>query len=148
MRRVVPDASVLLKWVLPPDNEAHVVQALDLQAAILREEVSAALPALWYYEVGNTLARRFHADAGRILTVLRDFALEEWGPGDALQQVALDLATQHGVTFYDASYHALAIVLDGTFITSDTRYLERTQTAGHIAHLMDWPLAGGGKPAG
>lgn len=142
MRWVVPDASVLLKWVLPPTNEAHVAQALALRDAILREEVVPAVPALWYYEVGNTLGRRYPADAGRMMTVLRAFSMEEWGPTDALQGAALELTHEYGVTFYDASYHALAIILGATFITGDARYINRAQAAGHVAHVVHWPLAG------
>ena len=56
---VVPDASVLLKWVLPSDDEPDADKALLLRAAIVNEAVRALLPALWLYEVGNTIARRF-----------------------------------------------------------------------------------------
>ena len=56
---VVPDASVLLKWVLPCDTEPDADKALLLRAAIQDEAVDALLPALWLYEAGNTIARRF-----------------------------------------------------------------------------------------
>jgi len=44
---VVPDASVLLKWVLPSDDEPDADKALVLRAAIVDEAVRALLPALW-----------------------------------------------------------------------------------------------------
>jgi hypothetical protein len=44
---VVPDASVLLKWVLPSEDEADADKALLLRAAIRDEAVHALLPALW-----------------------------------------------------------------------------------------------------
>lgn len=50
MLRVVPDASVLLKWVLPPQFEEHVEQALVLRSAIAQRRVNAIVPALWYFE--------------------------------------------------------------------------------------------------
>jgi len=55
----LPDASVLLKWVLPSDDEPDADNVLLLRAAILDEAVHALLPPLWLYEVSNTVARRF-----------------------------------------------------------------------------------------
>jgi hypothetical protein len=45
MPLVVPDASVLLKWVLPSNDEPDADQALLLRTAILDEEVHALVPA-------------------------------------------------------------------------------------------------------
>ena len=74
---VVPDASVLLKWVLPSDDEPDVDKALLLRAAILNDAVRAIVPPLWLYEVGNTVARRFPAHASAWLTSLIKFGLTE-----------------------------------------------------------------------
>jgi predicted nucleic acid-binding protein len=142
MNAVVLDASVLLKWVLH-ENEPHIDQALALRQRVGLREVRAVVPPLWYFEVGNTLARRVPALAAEALAALRDMQLEEHMPGALTEALTVQLVREHGVTFYDASYHALAIVLGGTFVTSDARYIERAQAAGHIAHLMDWPLPGG-----
>ena len=49
---VVPDASVILKWVLPSDDEPDADQALALRDAILGEDIRALVPALWLYEAG------------------------------------------------------------------------------------------------
>ena len=77
---VVPDASVLLKWVLPSDDEPDADKALLLRAAILDEAVHALLPALWLYEVGNTVARRFPTHASGWLSALMKFGLKEAPP--------------------------------------------------------------------
>ena len=45
MPLVVPDASVLLKWVLPSNDEPDADQALLLRNAILDEDVDALVPA-------------------------------------------------------------------------------------------------------
>jgi len=139
MQVVVPDASVLLKWVLH-EGEAHVAQALALQLAIGQGEVRAVVPPLWYFEVGNTIGRRIPALAARALSGLRALEMEEMSSNSALEAHTLQLMAECGVTFYDACYHALAIELDGLFVTSDVRYLERARAFGHIQHLMDWPL--------
>jgi hypothetical protein len=50
---------------------------------------------------------------------------------------------EHGVTFYDAAYHALAIVKDGTMVTADRRYVRKCARAGHVGLIADWvPPAG------
>ena len=45
---VAPDASVILKWVLPSAGESDVGSALALRDAIVAGEVRALAPELWY----------------------------------------------------------------------------------------------------
>lgn len=58
MKLIVADASVILKWVFPPDTETYQIEARRLGAALGNGEMVCALPTLWYYEVGNILSRR------------------------------------------------------------------------------------------
>ena len=67
---VVPDASVILKWVLPPADETDMGRAVALRDAVGNGDVQALVPELWLYEVGNTLARRFPDQAERLLASL------------------------------------------------------------------------------
>lgn len=62
---VVPDASVLLKWVLGSENEPEADRALPLRSAIVHEHIRALVPALWLCEVGNIVARRFPTHAAQ-----------------------------------------------------------------------------------
>ena len=135
---VVPDASVLLKWVLPSDDEPNVDQALLLRAAILNDAVRAIVPALWLYEVGNTVARRFPAHASAWLTSLMKFGLEEAAPSAAWLAAALELTRTYEVPFYDAAYHALAITRKGVFVTADVRYVNRMAGEGTVVALSEW----------
>ena len=135
---VVPDASVLLKWVLPADDEPDADKALLLREAILHEVVRALVPTLWLYEVGNTVARRFPTHASSWLSALMKFGLDEAPPSQPWLSKALELTSLYNVSFYDAAYHALAIIYDGVFVTADTRYLSRAQEQGSIVALGDW----------
>jgi predicted nucleic acid-binding protein len=147
---VVPDASVLLKWVLTSDSEPDADKALILRTAILEGSVIVLLPSLWLYEVGNTIARRFPAEAAPWLTALVKFGSEE-APWSApwlakTLELALKLTRGYEVSFYDASYYALALIHHGTFVTADTRYVERTKELGAVAALRDWlPPKNGGR---
>ncbi len=52
---IVPDASVLLKWVLESDDEEDRDRALEIREAWLSGKCTIILPSLWLFEVGNVL---------------------------------------------------------------------------------------------
>ena len=135
---VVPGASVLLKWVLPSEDEPYADNALQLRSAIVDSNVYALVPPLWIYEVGNTIARRFPDHAQAWLSALMKFALEEAPVSKPWLTKTLEIVQLHDVTFYDAAYHALAIVNGGTFVTADSRYATKTATSGSVVLVGDW----------
>jgi predicted nucleic acid-binding protein len=135
---VVPDASVLLKWVLPSDDEPEADKALLMRAAILDEAVHALLPALCLYEVGNTIARRFPMHASGWLSALLKFGLEAAPPSQPWLAKTLELTRRYEVTFYDAAYHALALIHKGLFVTADSRYVNRVTEPGSVIALSEW----------
>jgi predicted nucleic acid-binding protein len=140
MKLVVPDASVLLKWVLPEEGEPWVGEALRLRDDFETGRADLLVPSLWYYEAGNVLALHYAESAADRLAVLVGLRLSVAEPNEMWRVKTLDLAKTHGVTFYDASYHALAILHNGVFVTSDEKYLRKASAAGCILHLKDWPL--------
>jgi len=77
--------------VLPSDDEPDADKALLLRAAIVDEAVRALLPALWLYEVGNTIARRFPTHASDWLSALMKFGLEEAPPSHPWLAKAVEL---------------------------------------------------------
>lgn len=135
---IVPDASVILKWVLPSDDEPYAEKALLLREAIANDTVRAIVPSLWLYEVGNTIARRFPEQADRWLAALQKFELDEYSLSSRWTATVLKLTRRYGVAFYDASYHAIAIDEQGTFITADERYFKRVADAGSVILINDW----------
>lgn len=135
---VVPDASVLLKWVLRAPDEPDTDKALALRQAAISGAVILVVPRLWLYEVGNTLTRRFPTQAESLLEALLDFGLTEARRSPRWLRLAVSLARQHGVTFYDAAYHATALVRGGVFVTADQRYVRCAGSAGGVALLRDW----------
>ena len=135
---VVPDASVLLKWILPSDNEPDADQAVRLRDAIVEEQVRALVPALWLYEVGNTIARRFPMVAEQWLSVMMRFGLEEARPSERWLTTTLHLTRAYGATFYDAAYHATALIHGGVLVTGDSRYLMLAKAEGALMSLSDW----------
>ncbi len=135
---VAPDASVLLKWILPGDEERDTDAALSLREEAIAGAVELVVPQLWIYEVGNTLARRFPAQAEQLLATLVDFHLIETRLDSAWRAQAVSLAVTYGVSFYDAAYHATALACGGVFVTADERYVRRASQAGGVAALRRW----------
>ncbi len=135
---VVPDASVLLKWVLPAAREPQVEQAIALLNAFRDGVVDVLLPSLWIFEVGNVLARNYPDSAKERLAALAALALPEMPLDAAGRELALDMAMRNRTSFYDASYHAIALLHDGRFVTADRRYAEAAGAQGGLVLLSDW----------
>ncbi|MGD9850208.1 MAG: type II toxin-antitoxin system VapC family toxin [Nitrospirales bacterium] len=138
----MPDASVLLKWVLEKEEPASYQQALNLQAAFLAEEVELRVPTLWRYEVGNVLGLKQPRLAGDLMKALLAFEFEEV---PLQQEFTLEVLTHMqevpGVTFYDSAYHVLALRVEGVYVTADAAYVKRAKRKGHVTLLSEWAKA-------
>ena len=136
---VVPGASVILKWALQAPDEPHADRALALRDAWRDGACEIVVPVLWTFEVANVLGRREPARAADLLAALTALGMPEAPPapyaGDMLR-----LMRAHGVTAYDAAYHALARARGGTMITADRRYMRQASGAGHVRLLDDWSI--------
>lgn len=139
---LVADASVLLKWFLPPERESHADRADRLRAAHVDGTVTLCVPTLAEYELSNTLSRvKSREDALADMVDFQALELRAETMTRARLERAIGLVARFGVTFYDASYHALAMEMSTMLITADERYRERAGSAGHIRPLSEWGLA-------
>jgi predicted nucleic acid-binding protein len=134
---VVPDASVLLKWILRHDDESDRDVALELKAAWLEDVCEVVVPSLWVFELGNVLGLKLPTAAPSLLQAMIDLGLREEGPDGYLSGI-FSLMRDHKVTFCDAAYHALAIRHRGTMLTADRAYVKKAAGAGHVTLLNDW----------
>lgn len=133
----VVDASVLLKWLLPAEQEEHVLQADAIRDALCDGQVEVVVPALWRFEVGNTLCRLVPQHAQELLGLCVDLGVQDVKNNQWVHE-AVRLATTYPVTFYDASYHAVAKISGGTLVTADKRYVDKVAGEGHLIHLQEW----------
>jgi predicted nucleic acid-binding protein len=134
---LVPDASVLLKWVLRSDNEDHADRALALKNAWLAGACRIVVPTLWAFEVANVLGAKQPATADQLLGAMIGLRMPEEPPatyGTAMFRLMQDFR----VTAYDAAYHGLALVRGGVMLTADRRYAKKAAGAGHIRLIDDW----------
>ena len=134
---VVPDSSVLLKWVLESEDEQDRDHALDLRESWLSGRCSIVVPSLWFFEVGNILGMKQPSLASALMQILTGYRFEEESP-ETIYKKTFELMKTFKVTFYDAVYHAVALNRSGTMITADDAYYRKTLRAGHVEVLGKW----------
>ncbi len=139
MLRII-DASVALKWYLSPADEPHAELALGLLSAAIEGRVKLGASDLLLFELGNTLGRKRPENAAAVLNNLMKLNFSWLRPDAGAIRRAVELMQRYAVSFYDASYHALALEHQGQFVTADERYLAKAGKAGSIIHLKDWHL--------
>jgi predicted nucleic acid-binding protein len=110
-RSFVADASVAIAWVHPAQATPETDAMLDRIAA----GDSLVVPALWPLEVANALTilrsrRKLTPDDARtVFEIIRELptVIDHEAAGIAFTRLA-DLARQHDLTVYDATYIELA----------------------------------------
>jgi predicted nucleic acid-binding protein len=126
LNRFVLDASVALKWALPPANEPLVTESLHLLRQYSKGEVDFLVPDIFWAEVGNVLwkgsrQRRWsRPTAERIASEMKAQNLPTI-PSIALMADALKIALTYDHSVYDCFYVALAIQSKSEMITADER---------------------------
>jgi predicted nucleic acid-binding protein len=130
----VVDASVAVKWFLPVDREPDGELARNTIG-----HLAMRTTALCVHEVGNVLTIHSGWPAAKIGSAL-DLLLEICGdpldlsPGD--HRLAAELALAHRLTFYDASYAAIARRVGRQLLSADRELIE----AGLASGLRDLQL--------
>lgn len=137
-RKFVPDASVILKWVLPKDTEPHFEEAAAILESFHSGLIDLLTPTVWIYEAGNLLGRRYPDRANDLLSILESFNMEVILPNPNWRQQTLLLMKQYSVTFYDAAYHALAITENAVLVTADTAYVRKVNHPAEVIPLSAW----------
>ena len=126
------DASVAFKWLIPDAAEEDVSAAKAILVDHMEGRVAITVPALLYYEVANILlfgrSKPPVDEAAEALRDLYSIPLEVAVPAPDTADAALRLASDHGLSYYDASYVALAETLDCALITADLRLVRRLGT--------------------
>jgi predicted nucleic acid-binding protein len=121
---LVVDASVALKWVLP-EEDSEIAESLFDRGAALHA------PAFVFVELANALwfhmrARQLDAtEAAGCMRDLRGAPLKLWD-GEEPLPTSLEWAHRLDHAIYDCAYLALALHLDGTYLTADRRFWQKT----------------------
>lgn len=133
----VIDASVLIKWFIIEVEDRQ--QALKIKEDHVNKIIQLVMPSACLYETLNTLGRKTPAMAPLILSEILMLNIEEYHLNLENSCRALSIMQKFsGVSFYDASYHAIAIENNGIFVTADENYYKKTKSLKHIKLLKDY----------
>lgn len=135
--KIVVDSSVLIKWIKTRDEEL-VKEARRLLTEVETRPLEVHVPALLLYEVGNILLLKTGLKGAALddaVTHLEALPFIVAPPATPLLQRAARLGRELALTFYDASFLALAVELDCPYITADRRLFDRVHTLPRVRHL-------------
>lgn len=139
---MVLDSCVFSKLFLQePDRQ----EAVELITELSQRNVKVLVPSLFLYEVLSiaTVSTFPMKNVHALITQYQSANLEIVELDNKTILKAIDICA-HGhqksgfPSFYDASYHALAINNECQFITADKRYVAKAKTFGHVLLLSDW----------
>jgi len=134
--RVVADASVMLKWLLPSaEPEVDSDKAIALLAAVLEGTIDLIQPPHWLTEVAAVLTRLSPQTVDDDVADLYAIELPVLDtPGVYL--TACELARTLGQHVFDTLYHAVALETPGAMlVTADERYYRKAVARGSILLL-------------
>jgi len=133
----IADASVFLKWCLEEEDDYE--QANRFFHDLYIEAIRIHVPAHCFTEIENILALKAPVLTISFLSQLLMTPIVQHRLTLSLASLAFKLTQKYPrISFYDASYHALAIQEKGTFVTCDTRYFQATRKEGHIRLLRNY----------
>jgi len=133
--RLVVDASVAVKWLVP---ESHA----DAARRVLSPNHELLAPDLIWAEVGNVIWKKWRRGevsgqaAGDLLQDFRRYPLQTFA-SRALMSAAWELAERYGRSFYDSLYLTLAAGAECPLVTADLRLYNRLK-AGPFAGSLVW----------
>jgi predicted nucleic acid-binding protein len=139
----VADASVAVKWFLPPtEAEQDHDQAVALLQGVKSGRIALREPPHWLAEVAAVLTRLAPASARQDienLWAMRIPVMETPEIYVAASKLAV-LLDQH---LFDTLYHAVALLgTDCTLVTADERYYRKARKEGSIKLLSDFEPTG------
>ncbi|MFB6209172.1 MAG: type II toxin-antitoxin system VapC family toxin [Candidatus Nanohaloarchaea archaeon] len=136
--RIVLDSSVVVKWF---KQEEDSNKALKIRESYFKGDLEIAIPDLVFYEISNVMKYDDEFDVNQIkdsMESLRDMDFEVVAPYTDLLDKAIELAEQNSITIYDASFLALAELLDARLVTTDQELYRKTEELGNTKKLESY----------
>ena len=124
IKKIVADSSVVLKWLYRED-ENLLTQADQLLQHALDGKVKLLVPELAKYEVGNVLlkAKQLSRDEGiESLSLFYALPVQFVPESFDLSKETYGMGIQSGMTYYDASFVALAKQEEAILVTDNPKH--------------------------
>jgi predicted nucleic acid-binding protein len=135
--RVVLDASVIVKWLLPDSqNEPNVDQAIALLEAVREERISPLQPPHWLAEVSAVITRLRPESADFAIQILDSMDLPVSGDVEVYRR-ASRLSRQLNHHVFDTLYHAVAFEHQATVISADDTYIRKASHLGRLISMAE-----------
>ena len=138
--KIAVDASVVVKWFV---EEKYSKEALIIRESFIEGLVDIVVPSLLYFEVLNALkySGAFGEDElKKIARILEDYQFALYELEGAYAEKAVEIAMRNGITIYDASYVALALIEGVDLYTADEKLLTKTQDLKITRHLKNFKI--------
>ncbi len=137
--KVVVDASVAVKWVLPdPKAELDADQAVALLTKIKDGTLIPLQPPHWLAEVTAVITRLHPEVAHEAVGLLDALDLAVTDDLDTFLRASA-IGTQLRCHVFDALYHAVALESDAALITADDNYYRKARHLGQMIRLWMLP---------
>ena len=138
--KIVVDASVVVKWFV---EEKYSKEALMIRDSFIEGLVDIVVPSLLYFEVLNALkySGAFGEDElKKVARILEDYQFTLYELEGAYAEKAVEIAMRKGITIYDASYVALALIEGVDLYTADEKLLTKTEDLKITKHLKNFKI--------
>ncbi len=133
MKACVIDASLVLRSILEKDQQwfQTLEQLLNDQE---NKKIELWVPHLFFDEVTNGIrfSSQHDEDANAVLDFVLQLPVHIFTLEPQHRHRILELSFQSGTTVYDATYHFIAIVLEGCFFTADKKYYQKAKQLGFL----------------
>ena len=132
---MILDASVILKWFLD-ETESNI--ALGLKESHVTGTFTIVAPDILIYEVGNALRYEPEFSPDEVnccLEELYELNIDIIAPISDIVNLITEIAYQKDITFYDASYIALAQSLNLQYITADEKLYNKVKAFSFVTLL-------------
>ena len=136
--KFIMDSSVAIKWLT--EEEPFYQQAHSVLEDYRMGRIEIYIPDIFWWEIGNYFGREADLKTATIVLMnLKKYRFPTYMLTDGLSISAFKIMNAvKGASFYDASYHSLAIQTEATFITSDKKYAEKAKHLGSICFLPNY----------
>jgi len=127
-----------VKWFV---EEKYSKEALIIRDSFTEGLVDIVVPSLLYFEVLNALkySGAFGEDElKKVARILEDYQFTIYELKGAYAEKAVEIAMRKGISIYDASYVALALIEGVDLYTADEKLLTKTQDLGITKHLRNF----------
>ena len=139
IEQLVPDASVVSKWLLPEEDSNHAIRILDLYQD---DKLDLCAPSLLMAEVSQVLTKRLRRreiNAAQAKKAFEYLLLNAPVPVEtySILQSAFHLSVAHQASYYDCLYLAVALEQRCDMVTADARFYNALRPAYSCVKRLD-----------